>query len=207
MKKIDFYELIDFQDIKSLLSPTSEEERAEYMEGFTPFQDEIDPIVDQWISILEGGAKVYWEDIMHDDVKGRKIFLLAEERRNEPRNVIDANESHCEPPTSSTARPRLEESHFLRELMAYVDKKVEELRAENMCRHVEVMTKNKDDFSRLEAKVDALMDLIKSQGMEHSDSRGFGSNAHGNNLGGNEECVLSMVPIRKVLVFIYVHLM
>lgn len=61
-KKIDFYELIDFQDIKSLLSPTSEEERAEYMEGFTPFQDEIDPIVDQWISILEGGAKVFWDN-------------------------------------------------------------------------------------------------------------------------------------------------
>ena len=74
LKKIDFYELIDFQDIKSLLSPTSEEERAEYMEGFTPFQDEIDPIVDQWISILEGGAKVYWEDIMHDDVKVGKHF-------------------------------------------------------------------------------------------------------------------------------------
>ena len=64
------------------------------MEGFTPFQDEIDPIVDQWISILEGGAKVYRKDIMHDDVKGRKTFLLAEERRNEITEIINSCHSY-----------------------------------------------------------------------------------------------------------------
>ena len=42
-KKIDFYELIDFQDIKSLLSPTSEEERAEYMEGLLHFKMKLIP--------------------------------------------------------------------------------------------------------------------------------------------------------------------
>ncbi|GMN19199.1 hypothetical protein TIFTF001_039741 [Ficus carica] len=65
----------DSTNIKSILVPTLEEQKANHMKGFVPYYDEPDAIVDNWATILESGTSIFWEDLLHADLEGRRNFL------------------------------------------------------------------------------------------------------------------------------------
>ncbi|GMN51444.1 hypothetical protein TIFTF001_020602 [Ficus carica] len=71
-------------NIKSIIVPTLEEQKANHKKGFVPYHDDPDAIVDNWATILESGTSIFWEDLLHADLEGRRNFLhgYAEQTRS-----------------------------------------------------------------------------------------------------------------------------
>ena len=53
------FKFINYQDIKSILIPTTEEEQADYMHDFTRCFDESDATINQWMEIIESGVEIF----------------------------------------------------------------------------------------------------------------------------------------------------
>ncbi|GMN58753.1 hypothetical protein TIFTF001_027857 [Ficus carica] len=66
---------VNGSNIKSMLVPTLEEQKANHMKGFVPYYDEPDTIVDNWVTIPESGTSIFWEDLLHADLEDRRNFL------------------------------------------------------------------------------------------------------------------------------------
>ncbi|GMN63073.1 hypothetical protein TIFTF001_032162 [Ficus carica] len=62
-------------DSTSIFVLTLEEQKANHMKGFVPYHDDPDTIVNNWATILESGATIFWEDLLHADQEGRRNFL------------------------------------------------------------------------------------------------------------------------------------
>ncbi|GMN46146.1 hypothetical protein TIFTF001_015324 [Ficus carica] len=191
-------------NIKSILVPTLEEQKANHTKGFVPYHDDPDAIVDNWATTLESGTSIFWDDLLHANLEGRRNFFhgygerVQRRDREKPEDIIheqstpqqgtttaEQTRSPSFNPTVNKSIPPQASSHadnsmVLREIQTLKQT------VENMC------TKHESQFSQLEKlitensnRVDILTNII-SRFVQQQLETWKGGNRDENSGGGGE---------------------
>lgn len=124
------------------------------------FPDKSDDVIDHWAALLEAGVELYWEDIRHEDIAGRRTFLQTES--NERDGTNEQEEQVGVGVESSTQATRQLELHVTSQvdqlkvaLEAKVDQAIEVLR-------LEVISRFEQLEGRMEAKMNEVLGACRS---------------------------------------------
>ncbi|GMN31903.1 hypothetical protein TIFTF001_049726 [Ficus carica] len=100
-------------NITSILVPTLAEQKANYMIGFVPYDDDSDAIVDNWANILRSGRSIFWEELLYADLEGRRNFLNGGTERVQGRDRENPEDIIHEQHTSQEGATAAEQTRYL----------------------------------------------------------------------------------------------